>query len=665
MNNSKKISSIKNKLLALFLPLVAFSFVLILTIVYVQSKKVIQDKTDNLMRAEGSASVNQILSWETSNLTVLDTAVDSILHLKMSDAQILTYEAQFLNTYEDFPNGMYIGYDDGSVLDASGWEPETDIRQSTWYTEGLNHDTFEFGEPYIDALTGEYIVTASRRIDNLNGKTAVAAADVSLSVLSEIVETMEVAGNGDAFILDTVSSSILAHKDSSLAGTSVAECSDYFYQNLYTDVSSGNISSVEYGSVDGTYMVNIQNITGTNWYIISRGLESNIYSDITRLQIVLIGIGLAVIIILCVCMTLLINHITKPIHTMTTAIETITDGDFTVDIDVTGNDEMSLMAKNMQIFLKTMRDVLGAVSRVAAEMDSQARSSQHVAATLYDSASGQAESMEQMRLTLEELADSINVIADNATTLAQVVSETNEAGSHALQNMENTISSVTDGQNSMSHVTECMQNVTQSMSQLEQSISNVGSAAVKIDEITTAIRDIAEETNLLSLNASIEAARAGEAGNGFAVVATQIKKLAETSASAANEISVLISTVVHQIEQTVSCSQQSMQQIKISSDAVDSAADQFNKIYESIKQTDDIVHNIIDQIYHVNDVSTNMAAITQEQSASATEIEATAANIQELSNTVSKNSADVKQDSKSLALTADALKNHMNKFIID
>lgn len=665
MNSSKKISSIKNKLLALFLPLVAFSFVLILTIVYVQSKKIIQDKTDNLMRAEGSASVNQILSWETSNLTVLDTAVDSIIHLKMSDTQILTYEAQFLNTYEDFPNGMYIGYDDGSVLDASGWEPETDIRQSTWYMEGLNHDTFEFGEPYIDALTGEYIVTASRRIDNLNGKTAVAAADVSLSVLSEIVDTMEVAGNGDAFILDTVSSSILAHKDLSLAGTSVAECSDYFYQNLYTDISAGNTASTQYASADGSYMVNIQNITGTNWYIISRGLESNIYADITRLQIILIGIGLAVIIILCVCMTLLINHITKPIHTMTTAIETITDGDFTIDIDVTGNDEMSLMARNMQIFLKTMRDVLGTVSRVAAEMDSQAKSSQHVAATLYDSASGQAESMEQMRLTLEELADSINVIADNATTLAQVVAETNEAGSNALQNMENTISSVSDGQNSMSHVTECMQNVTQSMSQLEQSISDVGAAAVKIDEITTAIRDIAEETNLLSLNASIEAARAGEAGSGFAVVATQIKKLAETSALAANEISVLISTVVHQIEQTVACSQQSMQQIQTSSDAVNSATNQFDKIYESIKQTDDIVHNIIDQIYHVNDVSTNMAAITQEQSASATEIEATAANIQELSNTVSKNSADVKQDSKKLALTADALKNHMNKFIID
>ena len=191
MNNKKKRGSIKSKLLALFLPLVAFSFVLILMIVYIQSQKIIQNKTDNLMQAESSVSINQILSWEASNLTVLDTAVDSILHLNMSDEQILTYEMQFLNTYEDFPNGIYIGYDDGKVLDASGWEPDTDIRQSTWYTEGLTHDTFEFGEPYIDALTGEYIVTASRRLDNLNGKTAVAAADVSLSVLSEIVDAMD------------------------------------------------------------------------------------------------------------------------------------------------------------------------------------------------------------------------------------------------------------------------------------------------------------------------------------------------------------------------------------------------------------------------------------------------------------------------------------------
>ena len=90
MSNKKKRGSIKSKLLALFLPLVAFSFILILMIVYIQSQKIIQNKTDNLMQAESSVSINQILSWEASNLTVLDTAVDSILHLNMSDENIIT-----------------------------------------------------------------------------------------------------------------------------------------------------------------------------------------------------------------------------------------------------------------------------------------------------------------------------------------------------------------------------------------------------------------------------------------------------------------------------------------------------------------------------------------------------------------------------------------------
>lgn len=172
-------------------------------------------------------------------------------------------------------------------------------------------------------------------------------------------------------------------------------------------------------------------------------------------------------------------------------------------------------------------------------------------------------------------------------------------------------------------------------------------------------------TFLLALNASIEAAHAGEAGKGFAVVATQIKNLAETSGEAAGEISELIDSVTGQINTTVDQSKQSMQQINESVDAVFSAAEQFNNIYTNIEQTNAIVKNMIDMIRNVNDISTNMAAITEEQSASAQKIEATAASIQELADVVSKRSANVKQDSKDLSATADALENHVRKFIIN
>ena len=141
------------------------------------------------------------------------------------------------------------------------------------------------------------------------------------------------------------------------------------------------------------------------------------------------------------------------------------------------------------------------------------------------------------------------------------------------------------GRTSMISVTQSMEEMKEGMDVLEQSITNVGDAAVKIDEITSTIRNIADETNLLALNASIEAARAGEAGRGFAVVATQIKNLAETSGAAADEISELIDSVTSLIKGTVERSHESVEQINTSASMVDEASAQFNTIFESIEKT--------------------------------------------------------------------------------
>lgn len=663
MNKAKV--GIRTKLLVFILPIVAVAFVILTIFAYSSSKNSIQRKTSVLLRKEAESSANQILAWKEDNLATLNTALETMENLHMTSEEILDYESFFLGTHKDFPDGIYIIQTDGTLIDASGWEPEEDIRENDYYQEGLNNTgTLAFGEPYLDAFSNGYVVTAARYMENIAGKPAVCCVDVSLEIFTEIVVDMEVEGNGDAFIMDVSTGTILAHRNAEYVGQIASDMTDSFYGKVHELSESGEGVTTSVNSKDGVYMVGIQPISGTGWVIVTRGLEKNIYSDLTRLAAILIGIAVVILLLITVILIRLVNKITNPIKQLTDSIVAVTNGDFTADIAVKGNDEVTVMAGSTKSFIEYMRKALSSIAEVSVNIDKQARGSTEIAGTLHESASGQSDAMTQLRQNLDELIGSISVIAENATKLATVVADTSDAGERALDNIQGTMREANSGRQNMDSVTASMSEMQEDMRNLEKSITNVGEAAVKINEITATIREIAEETNLLSLNASIEAARAGEVGRGFAVVATEIKKLAETSASAADEISTLISSVNHLISETVEQSHHSMGQISSGVDKVYAASDQFNSIYDSIANTNDIIHEIINQIRDANDVAANMAAVTEEQSASADVIGNTALSVQELADIVTGNSADVEHDSENLTNMADSLKEQISAFKI-
>lgn len=272
--------------------------------------------------------------------------------------------------------------------------------------------------------------------------------------------------------------------------------------------------------------------------------------------------------------------------------------------------------------------------------------------------------MSDMRSTIEQLANAVTELAQNATTLAQVVDTADHHGTEANQKMQGTVENANQGYQDMNAVQKNMEHIVEAMQQLADVVANVGKSTEEINGIINMIGDIASQTNLLSLNASIEAARAGEAGKGFAVVAGEIGNLADDSAKAVHQIGEIIANINGQVGNMVEKTKESASLIQENSTVVNTACQTFNSIYNDITETSEIVTSMIGEIAQVNDVASNMAAISEEQSASAEEISATIDVLATNADQVTSESRQVEECAEVVSGSAATLMEHMRKFIV-
>lgn len=529
------------------------------------------------------------------------------------------------------------------VMDASGMQIArtsgnlANRSDRPYFKEAMKGNTF-FTDAYISSFTNAPCVTISTPVKDSNGLViGVIAADISLQSLKGIADNVKVGKNGYIEIVDNIGT-VIAHPDQErvLKKESFAKV-DYVQKAI-----NGQTGWVETLSTRGDKtLTDFAPIAHYKWGIIVNQPVGEIFDVAISAAYVIIAILIISILLATITAFYIARGIANPLRQVIETVDMIAGGDLSQTLKVEGVLEVNQLVRGVNHMTDSLRKIIIHTAAVAESVAASAeeltaaatevgRASEEVAHTIQDVAHS---AVTQMRLSDE----STNVMLDMNSCTADTV----QAACDVSEISEKSEQSAENGIKQVDHAVDLMNHIQTDVNQTGIMIDVLGQKSRQIGQIVEAITNIAGQTNLLALNAAIEAARAGEQGRGFAVVADEVRKLAEQSQKAAKEIAEIIGAIQRETAQTVQAMDKSGKEVAEGVRVVVASKVAFEAIYADVKnvgqqvgnivalvdkqltgssQVEQVVKSIADSARLNSNSSQEVAAASQEQNASVQEI---------------------------------------------
>ena len=432
--------------------------------------------------------------------------------------------------------------------------------------------------------------------------------------------------DGQQFILVTPDSRVIANGDD-VTGTSTLRAG--FYRNI---ISSEDISGTENVALGGeNYLMIYRKISQTGNVLLTL-IPARILQSSTR-QIIISTLVFCIVaaVIAFVTGMLMANSMGRTINRIINASARAASGDLTVSLQSRRKDELGLLTRSINSMIANMRDLIeqasGVAGKVTGSTDVVSSTSQQVSniskeitraiQEIASGASAQASDAEQGVRKISILDEKINDVINSAKLIDELTGNTKTL-------TENGLSTIEDLDVKAGRTTDITREIIEDIKNMEVHSKSIG-------KIIKVISGIADQTNLLSLNAAIEAARAGEAGKGFAVVADEVRKLAELSMESAREISNIIKTTQDQTARTADKASDAEAILKSQNEAVQKTLEIFRNIMGSMENLSAHVEHIMSGVVEMEENKTqainsiqNISAVSQETAASTEEVTASA-----------------------------------------